>query len=212
MITKSLVPFVKIEAPTIDLSVKVDRQGDFLILRYVMTGAIESILMAEPEVPVRRMRLWETTCLECFFGVPGQDLYWEINLSTAGHWNVFRLDNYRSGFREELSIQALSILIDRSVFSLVSRIFRALDLRFLKPLHRAVRFLSSEPPRIIHDTNVFSLETELDLSLLGIQDSEIELSVTAVIADKWGAMSYWAVCHGGIEADFHLRNSFVIRI
>ncbi len=173
MITKSLVPFVKIEAPTIDLSVKVDRQGDFLILRHVMTGAIESILMAEPEVPVRRMRLWETTCFECFFGVPGQDLYWEINLSTAGHWNVFRLDNYRSGLREELSIQALSILVDRSVFS---------------------------------------LETELDLSLLGIQDSEIELSVTAVIADKRGAMSHWAVCHGGIEADFHLRNSFVIRI
>ena len=43
-----------------------------------------------------------------------------------------------------------------SVLKLVSRIFRALDLRFLKPLHRAVRFLSSEPPRIIHDTNEFS--------------------------------------------------------
>ena len=50
------------------------------------------------------------------------------------------------------------VLIDEinkadSDFPLVSRIFRALDLRFLKPLHRAVRFLSSEPPRIIHDTN-----------------------------------------------------------
>ena len=44
---------------------------------------------------------------------------------------------------------------DRTKFLLVSRIFRALDLRFLKPLHRAVRFLSSEPPRIIHDTNKF---------------------------------------------------------
>ena len=171
--TKSLVPFVKAETPTIDLSVKVDRRGDFLVLRYEMTGAIESVLMAEPEASTRRMALWETTCFECFFGVPGQDWYWEVNLSTAGHWNVFKLDNYRSGFREELSIQTLSVLIDRSVCS---------------------------------------VETELDLSLLGLEDSEIELSVTAVIAEKLGAVSYWAVSHGGIEADFHLRNSFVIRM
>ena len=173
MITKSLVPFVKAEAPPIDLSIKVDRRGDFLVLKYEMTGAIESVLIAEPEAQDRRMRLWERTCFECFFGVPGQDLYWEINLSTAGHWNVFKLDNYRSGFREELSIETLDVLIDRSAFS---------------------------------------LETELDLSLLGLEGSEIELSVTAVIEDKLSAMSYWAVCHGGIEADFHLRNSFVIRI
>lgn len=173
MITKLLVPFTKAEAPPIDLSVKVDRRGNFWALKYEMTGAIESILMAEPEVPTRRTWLWETTCFEYFFGVPGQDLYWEVNLSTAGHWNIFRLDNYRSGFREEISIETLDVLIDRSGFS---------------------------------------LETELDLSLLGLEDSEIELSVTAVIEDKLGAMSYWAVCHGGIEADFHLRNSFVIRM
>ena len=36
---------------------------------------------------------------------------------------------------------------------LVSRIIRALELRFLKPLHTETRFLSSEPPQIIHDTN-----------------------------------------------------------
>ena len=173
MITKSLVPFVKAEAPPIDLSVKVDRRRDFLVLKYEMTGAIESVLMAEPEVATRRMALWETTCFECFFGVLGQDSYWELNLSTAGHWNVFRLDNYRSGFREELSIQALPVLIDRSVCS---------------------------------------LETKLDLNVLGLANSEIELSVTAVIEDKVGAISYWAVCHGGIEADFHLRNSFVIQM
>ena len=173
MITKSLVPFMKAETPTIDLSVTVDRRGNFLVLRYEMTGAIESILMAEREYPTRQMGLWETTCFECFFGVPGQDWYWEVNLSVAGHWNVFKLDGYRSGLREELAIEELTILIDRSEFS---------------------------------------LETELDLSLLGLETFELELSVTAVIADKLGGVSYWAVCHGGIEADFHLRDSFVIQI
>jgi hypothetical protein len=164
---------MKTETPTIDLSVKVDRRGDFLVLRYQMTGAIESVLMAECEFSIRRMRLWETTCFECFFGVPGQACYWEVNLSTAGHWNVFKLDDYRSGLREELAIEELTILIDRSVFS---------------------------------------LETELDLSLLGLESSELELSVTAVMAHRLGTMSYWAVCHAGVAADFHLRDSFVIQM
>lgn len=173
MITKSLVPFVKTETPTIDLSVKVDRRGNFLVLKYEMTGTIESILMAEREYPTRQMGLWETTCFECFFGVPGQDLYWEVNLSTAGHWNIFRLDGYRSGLREELAIEALSVLVNRSAFS---------------------------------------LETQFDLSLLGLEKNELELSVTAVIADQLGEINCWAVCHAGVEADFHLRDSFVIKM
>ena len=138
-----------------------------------MTGAIESILLAEREYPTRQMGLWETTCFECFFGVPGQDWYWEVNLSAAGHWNVFKLDGYRSGLREELAIEELTVLIDRSAFS---------------------------------------LETQFDLSLLGLETSQLELSVTAVMADKLDEISYWAVCHAGVEADFHLRDSFVIEI
>ena len=164
---------MKAETPTIDLSVTVDRRGSFLVLRYEMTGAIESILMAKCEYPTRQMGLWETTCFECFFGVPGQDLYWEVNLSTAGHWNIFRLDGYRSGLREELAIEELTVLIDRSAFS---------------------------------------LETQFDLSLLGLETSELELSVTAVMADKLDEISYWAVCHAGVEADFHLRDSFVMQM
>ena len=164
---------MKTDTPTIDLSVKVDRRGNFLVLRYEMTGAIESVLIAEPEYPTRQMGLWETTCFECFFGVPGQNWYWEVNLSTAGYWNVFKLDGYRSGLREELAIEALSVSVNRSAFA---------------------------------------LETQFDLSLLGLEDSELELSVTAVIADILGEISYWAVCHAGVEADFHLRDSFVIQM
>jgi hypothetical protein len=164
---------MKAETPPIDLSVTVDRRGNSLILQYEITGAIESILMAEREYPTRQMGLWGTTCFECFLGVPGQDWYWEVNLSAAGHWNVFKLDGYRSGLREELAIEELTILIDRSTFS---------------------------------------LETQFDLSLLGLENSELELSVTAVMADKLDEISYWAVCHAGVEADFHLRDSFVIRV
>ncbi len=173
MITKSLVPFITTEAPAIDLLVRVDRRSHLLVLQYKMTGAIESVLIAEPEIPTRQMGLWETTCFECFFGISGQDSYWEVNLSTVGYWNIFKLDHYRSGLREELAIEELTISIDRSMFS---------------------------------------LETILDLSVLGLEANDLELSATAVIADKFEGMSYWAVCHAGIDADFHLRDSFVIQM
>jgi hypothetical protein len=58
----------------------------------------------------------------------------------------------------------------------------------------------------------FYLQTVLDLNLLGIGDCEIDLSVTAVIAEVSGAISYWALCHAGTEADFHLRDSFVMAV
>ncbi len=52
----------------------------------------------------------------------------------------------------------------------------------------------------------------VDLQPLGLVDQPIELSATSVIQMKTGAISYWAVNHAGPEADFHLRDSFVIRL
>ncbi len=178
MSSQRLVPFDASVAPSIDLSVTVDRRGSDLQVFYQMTGDVAAIALPDFESldsasPERRMGLWEMTCFEFFFAVPGQAGYWEVNLSPAGHWNVFRLDAYRSGLREEERIAGLPVRFDRSGFS---------------------------------------LETVLDLNGLGIGDCEIELSVTAVIAERSGAVSYWALCHAGAEADFHLRDSFVMAL
>lgn len=59
-------------------------------------------------LPARQDNLWTTTCLECFFGPISSEMYWEVNLSPAGHWNIYRFDDYRSGMREESAIQSLS--------------------------------------------------------------------------------------------------------
>jgi hypothetical protein len=167
-----LVPFDASIAPSIDLSVQVDRRGSFLHVFYQVMGDVASIAWPTPPVatpPERRLGLWEMTCFEFFLAVPGRSDYWEVNLSPAGHWNVFRLDGYRSGLREEEAIGLLPVMVDGSGFS---------------------------------------WETILDLSLLGIEDCEIDLSVTAVIAETSDRISYWALCHAGNEADFHLRDSF----
>ncbi len=43
-------------------------------------------------------------------------------------------------------------------------------------------------------------------------DQPLELGVTAVIEDRRGALSYWALVHTGAEADFHRRDSFVLSV
>jgi hypothetical protein len=40
----------------------------------------------------------------------------------------------------------------------------------------------------------------------------LELAVTAVLEQRSGAISYWALHHGGAEADFHRRDGFLLRI
>ena len=40
----------------------------------------------------------------------------------------------------------------------------------------------------------------------------LELGVTAVVEDRQGTLSYWAIAHTGPEADFHRRDSFTLTV
>lgn len=59
----------------------------------------------------------------------------------------------------------------------------------------------------------------LDLALrlprelaLACRQRPLRLGVTAVIEQRGGALSYWALAHGGLEADFHRREDFLMRL
>jgi len=56
------------------------------------------------------------------------------------------------------------------------------------------------------------LELRLDLSALVPSGCPLELAPTAVLADRAGAVTYWALVHPGPEADFHRRDGFVLRL
>jgi len=45
--------------------------------------------------PTRVHGLWKNTCFEAFFSLPGEQRYWELNLSAAGEWNLYHFDSYR---------------------------------------------------------------------------------------------------------------------
>ena len=55
-----------------------------------------------------------------------------------------------------------------------------------------------------------TIEVTLDIQKLGLCRDAIELSMTSVLEERTGDISYWAIAHTGAITDFHLRNSFVI--
>jgi hypothetical protein len=55
----------------------------------------------------RRDGLWQSTCFEAFLSSPGQEAYWEINLSPNGDWNVYGLSAYRQNLKPAAEIKAL---------------------------------------------------------------------------------------------------------
>jgi hypothetical protein len=91
--------------PALHLGGVVSREGGMLRLRYRLGGAIEAVRLPPPvPAPARQDGLWSTTCFECFWGIEGERPYWELNVSPAGHWNVYRLEDYRLGLQPETGV------------------------------------------------------------------------------------------------------------
>jgi hypothetical protein len=71
---------------------------------------------------------------------------------------------------------------------------------------------TSLPFKVDRYPNYITLSLEFDLSELVFLEQDLEMSVTTVIKSSQNELSYWAITHSGKEADFHLRDSFVIKI
>jgi hypothetical protein len=72
------------------------RQAGRLELVWRLTGDLDALVLPEPSQSRRRCDgLWQTTCLEAFWGFAGQQAYWELNLAPSGDWNLYRLSHYR---------------------------------------------------------------------------------------------------------------------
>jgi len=169
----ALQPFEPLP-PLADLAIsgEISRRGERLKIGYDLQGPLETVLIAAPaERPSRLDELWQTTCFELFLACPGQEPYWEFNLSPAGHWNVYRLEGYRRGLAAEPA-------------------YHQLDLR------------------VSHDPRELRLVLEADLPPGLAADQPLQAAITAVIQQRSGLVSYWALNHGGPEADFHRRDGF----
>ena len=100
--------------PAIEINGTIDRQNNILSIGYQLSGDLSILEIPHPAVlPIRKDKLWEDTCFEFFLGIPSDRNYWEFNLSPSGDWNIFHLDDYRQGLREELIFTSLPVKIDR---------------------------------------------------------------------------------------------------
>jgi hypothetical protein len=106
----ALVPFGGEPEPGLRLDGCIGRDGERLWVTYSLAGPLQSLAIPSLSVePRRRDELWQATCLELFLALPGQEGYWEFNLSPSGDWNVYRLDGYRQGLRPDPAWSALPL-------------------------------------------------------------------------------------------------------
>ena len=111
----TLHPFYSVSehAPDIRITGRISRDYQTLAICYELAGEFAALdLPGLSEHPERRNFLWEETCFELFVKKTDSVGYWEINLSPAGHWNIFRFDKYRKGMREEMEIAAPTVHVD----------------------------------------------------------------------------------------------------
>lgn len=88
------------------------RRAGTLSVRCEVRGNLSKVeIPVAAEAPRRQDRLWEETCLELFLGTEDSGEYWELNLSPAGHWNVYRFTSYREGMREEPGFTSLPFAV-----------------------------------------------------------------------------------------------------
>lgn len=131
-----LKPFSRdLSTPPVDLVATIDRYDDILSIEYHLHGDLDTLIIpSQVPNPTRKSLLWEHTCFEFFLGVSGIPEYWEFNLSPAGDWNIYHLDNYRQGLREELAFISLPFEITLQPNSLVLKL--EVDLGHIIPSDR----------------------------------------------------------------------------
>lgn len=105
MSTYELAPFPGGGPSSLRLEAILRREGEQLLLCYLLRGPLGQVAIPErAERPERRDGLWHQTCFELFFGPAAAPAYHEVNLSPAGHWNLYAFDDYRAGMRPEAAV------------------------------------------------------------------------------------------------------------
>jgi hypothetical protein len=90
----------------------VEYQQGLLEVHYALQGDLTQVLFPDAvDMPGRKFALWEATCLEFFVAIIGHADYWEFNLAPNGNWQVFHLNDYHEGLKDEAAINYLPFVV-----------------------------------------------------------------------------------------------------
>ena len=74
---------------------------------------------------------------------------------------------------------------------------------------RPVATVTALPFTVEHGVEALTLTLRFNLSTLVPTEQALDVSVTSVIEERGGDITYWALIHSHSNADFHRRDSFV---
>jgi len=152
------------------IAVEIGQRDGRLHIRYLVSGRIADLKIAETSAPKREDGLWQQTCFEAFLKPAGRKAYCEFNFSPSTEWAAYRFDDYRSSM-SPVDLEAPAIGRESSADS-------------------------------------FSLEAVLD----DIGSATASVALSAVIEERSGRKSYWALAHAPGKPDFHHPDCFVLQL
>ena len=74
------------------------------------------------------------------------------------------------------------------------------------------RAITSLPVDVRRQPDSLLVAVEPALGLIVTADRPIEVGIAAVIQLAGGGLTYWALTHPGLQADFHRRDSFLVEL
>jgi hypothetical protein len=169
------------------VSVHVDRVGEHVLaLHYRVEGDLDELRCPAPRTSQQTDGLWQHACFEAFVKHGDTRAYLEFNFSPSSEWAIYAFDDFRAGMQPR------------------------------QPRH---------PPEIVtaqRGDGVLEVDVTVDLDGLLAErtradarraspeeTNRLRLSVAAVLEDRRGALSYWALAHPSERPDFHHPDSFV---
>lgn len=78
-------------------------------------------------------------------------------------------------------------------------------------MQEEVAFMSL-PFSIQNQSDALLLALKLDLAKLVQADQTLAVAISTVIKHRDGEVTYWALTHPGLQADFHRRDSFIVEL
>ncbi len=116
------------DGPSVDLEIEVtvERTGvGLLSLDYRVVGNETRLRIPKRTAAERVDGLWAHTCFEAFVRTPGQEGYWEFNVSPSSQWAAYRFESYRSGMRDaDLAPPRIALAENRDVLEVRAEIER----------------------------------------------------------------------------------------
>ena len=174
-----------------------------IALRFVATGPVQHIKLPRQtmEPPERIDGLWKHTCFEAFVRAGEEEAYHEFNLSPSRDWACYEFEGYRAAMHAEQQVGLPRIETWLHLARSAKDKARGLE----KDIAGTVRRF---------DQPFFELSAMLEMERMLAKpiDRPWRLGLSAVIEERSGRLSYWALAHPPGAPDFHHRDCFALEL